>query len=225
MSRVQMLVVAVVAAAAAAPAAAQPPPSPPRVQPRELTFGAIVSAPASLGTSSAALIRADGSPLELFRTRNRSGAWFGVEAMMTFPLTSRLAVEGAGSWSRGDLESRIEGDFEGATLVTATTPLSRFGVEGGALVSLVQRPRLAWFVRGSAGWMRELSSGNVIAENGVIGNVGTGVKYWWQPPAANRRAWGVRVEARAHARSNGVAVGEDKLRVAGVVFGGLIVGW
>ena len=226
MSRTRVLaIVAVAAIVFAAPAAAQTAPSQPRLQNRELTIGALFATPASLGTTSADLTRSDGSPFELFRSKNQFGTRLGLEAVLTFPLTPRFAIEGAGSWTRGDVESRIESDVESADLVTASTSLSRFTVEGGALVSLMRRPRLVWFARGTAGWMRELTGGNVIVEDGVIGNVGTGVKYWWREPAVGRRGMGFRVEARANARSKGVPLGEDKLRVAGLLFGGLVVGW
>jgi hypothetical protein len=202
-----------------------PPPSTLTAKQREITFGGLLAAPASLGTRSAELTRPNGTPFELFRTENRAGVRFGAEVLLTFPLSRRFAVEGAGSWSRGDIESQIENDFEGADLVLVSTSLTRFTVEGGAVVALTQRPRWVWFARGSAGWMRELTGDNVIAENGVIGNAGTGVKYWWQEPAAGRRGMGLRVEVRANVRSKGVILGEDKPRIAAVVFGGFVVGW
>lgn len=192
---------------------------------KEVTFGSFVAAPSSLGTRSADLTRPDGSPLELFSTDNRAATRAGVEAMLTFPLWSRLAAEAAGSWSRGDVESRIEHDFENADLVVASTSLTRFTIEGGALYDLKRRPRWTWFVRGTAGWMRELTGENVVAKDGVVGNIGSGVKYWWREPAAGRRGMGLRVEGRANLRSGGVVIGDDKVRIAGVVFGGFVVGW
>jgi hypothetical protein len=214
----------VVPSAATAQQVSAPPAAAPQ-RPRELTIGAFVAAPASLGTRSADLTRPDGTPLELFRTNNRDDTRVGVEATMTFPLWRRFAVEAAGSWSSGDVESRIEHDFEGADLGVASTSLTRFAIEGGALFDVTRRPRWTWFVRGTAGWMRELTSDNVIAKDGVVGNVGTGVKYWWREPAAGRRGMGLRVEGRANLRSGGVVIGEDKVRVAGVVSGGFVIGW
>jgi hypothetical protein len=210
-------------------AAAQQQPSAPAstisARQREITVGGFVAAPASLGTRSADLTRPDGSPLALFSTDNRAGTRAGLEAMLTFPLWPRFAAEAAGSWSRGDVESRIEHDFENADLVVASTSLTRFAIEGGASYDLTRRPRWTWFVRGTAGWMRELTGEDVVAEDGVIGNVGSGVKYWWRAPAAGRRGMGLRVEGRANLRSGGVVIGDDKVRIAGVVFGGFVVGW
>jgi hypothetical protein len=192
---------------------------------QEFTIGGLIAAPSSLGERSADLTRPDGTPLELFRTSNRAGLRSGIEGILTFPLWRRFAVEAVGSWSRGDVESRIEQDFEGADLIVATAALTRFTIEGGALFDIRQRTRWSWFVRGTAGWMRELTGDDVIAEDGVVGSVGTGMKYWWREPAAGRRGMGMRIEGRADMRSGGVVLGEDKLRIAGVVFGGLVVGW
>lgn len=214
-----------VAAATATPAVAQTGARPPVQREHEAAIGVVVAGPASLGSSSATLIRPNGTPLELFRVENRFAFRYGVEAVLGYQLARRFWLEGAGSWTRGDIESRVESDFEDATLLTAATKLSRFAVEGGGLVALNEPGAATWFLRGTAGWMRELGGDNVLAENGIIGNAGFGVKYWWRDPATGSRKIGLRLEARANARTGGIALGEDKLRVAGVGFAGLMFGW
>ena len=209
----------------AAPAAAQTVAQPRVPREREATIGAVVAGPASLGSTSATFIRPDGTPLELFRVKNRFDFRYGVEAILSYQLARRFWLEGAGSWTRGDVESRVESDFEDATLLTAAVSLSRFTVEGGGLVALNDPGAATWFLRGTAGWMRELGGDNVVAENGIIGSAGFGVKYWWRDPATGSRKIGLRLEARANARTGGIALGEDKLRVAGVGFAGLMFGW
>jgi hypothetical protein len=226
-SRWSIVVTTLVALATPAVARAQTEPAKSTLpaEQREITFGGLLALPASLGSLSADLTRPDGAPLELFRTDNRAGMRLGAEVLLTFPLSRRFALDGAGSWSRGDIESRIESDFENADLVVVSTPVTRFTVEGGAVIALKQRPAWVWFARGSAGWMRELAGDNDIAEDGLIVNAGSGVKYWFTAPAAGRRGIGLRVEGRANMRSGGVIVGEDTLRIAVVVLGGFVVGW
>jgi hypothetical protein len=213
------------AIASAAPALAQTPAQPRVQREREAAIGVVIAGPASLGSTSASFIRPNGTPLELFRVKNRFAFRYGVEAVLSYQIARRFWLEGAGSWTLGDVESRVESDFEDATLLTASSTVSRFTVEGGGLVALNEPGAVTWFLRGTAGWMRELGGDNVIAENGLVGNAGFGVKYWWRDPATGRRTVGLRLEARANARTRGLALGEDKLRVAGVGFAGLMFGW
>jgi hypothetical protein len=224
-ARLVMWGLCVAAAARATPAVAQTVLKPPVPREHEAAIAVVVAGPASLGSTAATFIRPNGTPLELFRVENRLAFRYGVEAVLGYQLARRFWLEGAGSWTRGDVESRIESDFEDATLLTAAMTLSRFAVEGGGLVALNEPGAATWFLRGTAGWMRELGGDNVIAENGIIGNAGFGVKYWWRDAATGRRTIGLRLEARANVRSRGISLGEDKLRVAGVGFAGLMFGW
>ena len=74
--------------------------------------------------------------------------------------------------------------------------------------------------------MRELAAGATVAETGVIGNVGTAVKYWWGAPSSiQRRRLGLRLDGRAVLRSGGVDLGVTGVRVAPAASADLMIGF
>lgn len=211
--------------ACVAPATAQTtaPAGPPR---SELAVAAGLVGPVSYGSRNAEIVRPSGAPLVLFQTENRLAAGVLLELHLGRQLTDRLLVEASGAWQRADFETRVSDDFEGAEAATLTAGSSRFAVEGAVLWTLARRGPLALFARGGAGWMRELAGGGAIVEDGVIGSVGAGVKYWWRDnPGGRVPRIGLRVEGRASLRSAAITLGDRSWRVAPVVAGGVVFGF
>lgn len=191
----------------------------------DYTFGMQFDGPTSFGGADANLLRPDGTPLSVFSTSNSLGPGLGLEAHLSYGVTRKLFAEASGAWGRLQLRSKTSGDIENAEALTLTDQMSRFSVEGSGLWTLWSKARTALFVRGGAGWMRELAGENTLMEDGVIGNVGAGIKYWWKngsPHGVSR--FGLRAEGRAVIRSGGITLGAQKTRVtpaaaAGVFFG------
>ncbi len=192
----------------------------------ELTVDGTWTGSISFGSRDATLQAPDGSSLTLFSTSSRLSAGAGLEAHVSFRVTRRLSAEVTGSWTHAELRTDISADFEGAEPITATAGTSRFTVEGSALWTVFSRGRARWFVRGGLGWLRELDESSVLIEDGTIGTIGGGVKYWWrdQPRGAFRKL-GLRAEARAAIRSAGISLDGTSKHVSPVLAGGLIIGF
>lgn len=179
--------------------------------------------PVSFGSADASITRPGGTPLVLFETENRLAPGLALELHLGRQLTSRLMVEGTGIWHRADFETRVSADIEGAESATLAQSGSRFGVEGALLWTVFERGDLSVFARGGAGWMRELAGGGGLVEDGAIGAIGGGMKYWLvQRPAARIVRIGFRVEGRADLRSAAITLGERKLRIAPLITGGVV---
>jgi len=204
-------------------AAAQAPPQAPRVPRSEIAMTAGFVGPVSFGSADASITRPGGTPLVLFETENRLAPGFAMEVHIGRQLTSRLMVEGTGIWHRADFETRVSSDIEDAESATLTQAGSRFGVEGALLWTVLERGDMSVFARGGAGWMRELAGHGGLVEDGAIGAIGGGVKYWLvHRPGARLARIGFRVEGRVDMRSAAITLGERKLRIAPLVTGGVV---
>jgi hypothetical protein len=195
---------------------------------RRVDFSAQVPwiGPASFGQSQEGLLRPDGSTLPVFTADSSLRSGVGVEVNLDIGLMRRLMAEVTGGWTRSTLASRVTGDAEGADALTVTDTLTRFSLEGAAVWTLRLRGRTTWFLRGGAGWMRELAGSSALVDDGVVGRVGAGVKYWWRDrPRGRLRRVGVRFDGGVQIRSGSITLGDHGLRVAPMVSGGLIFGF
>jgi hypothetical protein len=207
------------------PAAAQSVPSAP-VRSLEVAVGALWVGSLDLGRSTAGLLRADRSLLTLFSAETRLGPGAGIEVHVATAVTPGFAVEASAAWTRIEMQAAVSGDFEGVPSTTLTAVVSRASVEGSALWTVRRTDRASIFVRAGAGWMRELAGDFTLMEDGVVGNAGAGVKYWWGADRANAsRRLGLRVDGRAALRYGGIAVGSRVTRVAPAVSASLLIGF
>jgi hypothetical protein len=218
---------ATLAAQGATPAPQVPrPAAPKRDRGIELAVDGTWTGSISFGSRDANLQAPDGSSLTLFSTSSRLSAGAGLEAHLSFRITRRLSAEVTGSWTHAELRTDISGDFEGAEPVTATAGTSRFTVEGSALWTVFSRGHADFFVRGGVGWLRDLDENSVLIEDGTIGTIGGGVKYWWRDrPRGAFRKLGLRGEARAAIRSAGISLDGTSTHVSPVLAGGLVIGF
>ena len=206
----------------AAPALAQAPPQQPSRQ-WEFAGGVSWVAPQSLGTTDADLLAPDGSPFPLFRARNEAGAGLGFEAHLGTSVARRLDVEFSGAWTRFDARSLITDDADDVPEVTLSERLTRFSVEGSVVWRFAERNRVVWFLRGGAGWMREIASDRALSEDGWLVNGGLGVKYWPGANPAGQGAFGLRGEFRVLTRKDGIAIDDGGFRIWPVVAGSAVV--
>jgi hypothetical protein len=218
------LVAAVLVAVPSAPALAQTQSvQVPARHPVELAVGGLVFGETSLGTKTAELIAPDGRPVTFFQTDNALRPGFGLEAHLGVGLSRTFFIEASGGWSQADFRTRITSDIEGVPDATVKETRTEFSVEGSALWVFARQGKIDWFVRGGAGWTRDLTGNDSLVEDGTIGNAGAGVKYLWNPAARGFRIAGFRVEGRALMHKRGLTIGEDRLRVTPGAAGSLII--
>lgn len=211
----------------AAAQAAQPAPQPPR-HPVELAVGGFAFGETSFGTTTAEFIANDGSRLTVFRADSALRPGFGLELHLGIGLSPAVAIEGSGSWTRADFRTRVTDDVEGVGETVIKERLTRYAVEGAVLWTFSRRGKTSWFVRGGAGWMRDLTGNDSLVEDGIAGSVGGGMKYLWNTaPRGGFRATGFRIEGRALAHKRGLVLGPDRerLRVTPAVAGSLVFGF
>ena len=191
----------------------------------EVTLGGVVSGRASAGDVNATLGDSGGTALTLFKTSNRVTTGTGAEAQVAVRIRPRLLIELGGTWLKTNLETRVTSDLEGAAPMTASLGLHQFTVDGSVQYRLARRGRWDPFVRGGAGWLRELTTDRALVENGLSANFGGGIKYWVResrPGLFGRLA--LRAEVRLVARHGGIAFGDAGTRLAPMFAAGLVIG-
>ena len=189
----------------------------------EFTIAGTWVGPSSFGTSSADLLTPSGGDLALFSSDNSVRPGYGLEVDFGKRVTPRFAVEVSAGVTRATLRSEISVDFEDAADVELTESLTRFTVSGAALWTLATKGQTTYFLRGGAGWLRELVGDGALIEDGIVGTAGGGLKF--MKNGTGRRRIGLRVEGRVEMRQSGITLGEDKLRFSPVLAGGLIIGF
>jgi hypothetical protein len=145
----------------------------------EVSLGAGVFGPGSLGTRDADL-RANGSvaqPYRLFSTRTRLRGAPALEARLGFWMSRRISVEGRFGYSRPELRTSVSADAEGAAAVTVVERIDQFAIDGGINVH-IDEWRLAGFTpfaTAGAGYLRQLHAGRALVEQGHSYFAGGGI--------------------------------------------------
>ena len=210
------------AVAQARPTPARPP-APRRI---ELAIGAGFAGGVTLGTRDATLQsnNTSGSPFRLFSSDTRLSPAAVVEGRLGYRLTPRLTIEAAMTVGRPDLTTSLSADAENAVPVEAREKLTEYVVAGGASWRLLSGARRRWtpFVSGGAGLARHVHEDRVLIESGIDGYVGGGLIYPLGSARTTTPRSGVRLDARLHLLSGGVADGAG-VSPRGVLTGGVFV--
>ena len=156
------------------------------------------------------------APLTLFGTSSRVEGAAGVAVRAAYVISARLAVEGLAEYSRPTLRTTIVDDFEGATGTDATIAISSY-LFGGSVRYHFGGARLAPFVSGGAGVLRQLDGDRASVETGTELHAGGGVMYRLSSHL------GLRVDAGVSSRDKSIAF-EDKRRTILVISGGVTYG-
>lgn len=190
---------------------AQTPAQPGR--PKQFVVGGMFLGPAGMGSSSADLVRSNGSTLTLFESENSLGPGFGVTAGFGFELTRSMWLEFTGGWSQATLRSDISGDFEDADIEPVRSPMQRFSVEGAALWRLrAATARSGWFIRAGGAWVVELAEGKALAEDGFSGSGTVGWQRAWKMDSTGRKRSGLRISGGLEAQTGGLTLGDSTVR-------------
>lgn len=195
-------------------------------RPIEVAGGIVWSGGVSFGTADANLLTPSGGNLALFHTSSRLTAGIGFDLRVAVRAAQHLWVEATGGFRHAQLETTTSGDFEGAAAATLTESTSRFTLQGGAVWCFAHAGRTEPFVRGSAGWTRDLSSDGAFAVNGFVASAGAGVKYWLHESAGGAlRRVGIRVDAAAVVRRGGISLNSRTTFLSPSLAGSIILGW
>jgi len=124
-------------------------------------------------------------------------------------MTSRVAVEALAEYSRPVLRTTISNDFEQASGTEASDRLSSY-VFGGSLLYRIGRGRIAPFVIGGAGYLRQLDEDQIMLVSGSEVHGGGGIT------VALATHVGLRTDAVASSRSKSIGF-EEKRRVVPVI--------
>jgi hypothetical protein len=213
------LIVLVPAAAGAQAGRQAPrrPVTPPRV---EIGIGAGIAGGLNLGERDATLgsNNTNQTPFRLFATRTRVEPSPFVDVRLGYRLTPRLTVEGTLAFARPHLTSSLSEDVEDAAAVEATSALTEYLIDAGALWRLSASTRRRWspFVSGGLGVARHVHDGKALIESGIGGYVGGGLLY-----SLGARS-GLRVDGRVRFLNGGLAEGQGVLR-RGTLSGSIFV--
>jgi hypothetical protein len=211
----------VIAAAAMLPSRAFAQPAEPRL---EVSGGALYLSGQQLADADANLTRnqVGGDSFTLFESDARVKAAAGIEGRVAWRVTRAMAIEGGVLYSRPQLSARIQSDVEGIPDATLDETLSRYIFDGAVVFHLppLGGGRVVPFVRGGAGYLRELHEDNVLVETGQAYHAGGGVSIWF---GARRRA-GLRLDARVLVLDGGIDLGKGT-RTIGAAGAAVVVGF
>jgi opacity protein-like surface antigen len=190
----------------------------------EIAAGVTWTGHMSLGAAAATETAASGS-FTLFSTSTELAAAPGVEVRFGVRLTPVLELEASSSYAQPRLQTAVSGDAENGASVTASESVRQYTVDGAVVANMRGwriRNRATPFVLAGAGYLRELHEGETLAASGQNFFAGGGVKYALMSRPHGLKGVGVRAEARALARREGVAF-DSRLRVTPVLAASLFV--
>lgn len=187
----------------------------------EIGIGELWMARQPLGRQNATETTAAGAALTQFTATSELGGVAGLAGRAGVRVARSVVVEAEASYLQPQLRIALSGDTEGAAPVTATETVQQFTMGGGVLwyVPVVQTRRLAPFLTGGGGYLRQLHEQATLVQTGRYYQFGGGVSAL----LVSRRHFhtkgvGARLDARAVVRSKGVAfdVGSKTSAAVGV---------
>jgi hypothetical protein len=173
----------------------------------EVAFGALWIGEQALGSTTATETTPTLGRLPLFTTTSTLAAAPAIEGRVGWRIARALTAEAEASYGQPDLKIAISNDFEGAPATTASERVQQFTIGGALVWSLpIRIRRLEPFVTGGAGYLRQLHENATLVQTGRYYQFGGGVMVLLAShPDSFLKAMGLRVDARAVIRVNGVA--------------------
>lgn len=149
----------------------------------------------------------------LFTADSRFSSATAPELRVGVVLTRRLVIEGGAAVSHPRIGISIAGDPESGAQQLPGEELQQYVFDGGLnwQLPINMGRRLAPFVTGGAGYLRQLHEDRTFAETGRIFYAGGGARYWLRGGHGATRPAGLRGEFRMQMRSRGIDF-EDKMR-------------
>ena len=170
-----------------------------------------------VGSSTARLRGNAGGPtppsFTLFTADSHFSTATAPELRVGLSLTPRLALEGGATLAHPRVGVSIAGDAEAPAQDLPGEQLEQYVFDAGVnwQLPIPMGPRLAPFVTGGAGYIRQLHEDRTLAETGRIYYAGAGARLWLRGGHGRARPAGVRGEFRMNIRNRGIDF-EDKMR-------------
>lgn len=145
-------------------------------------------------------------PFTWFAAASRVRAAPGTAVRIEYALTKSVAIEGGGSFAQPVIGVSLSQDPEATALHIDGETLHQIVIEGGASWQLPWRlgGRVAPFVAGGAGYLRQLHEERTLVETGQVYSAGGGARYFLRGGSAALRPVGVRADLRAVWRRRGI---------------------
>jgi hypothetical protein len=149
---------------------------------------------------------ATATPFTLFTADSRVSRATAPEIRAGFAITRRLLFEAGGSVSRPRIGVSITGDAEAPTQQLLGEELRQFLFDGSLSWQLPIRlgGRLAPFVIGGGGYLRQLHEDRTLGETGQIYYAGGGARYFLRGGHGDARPIGLRGDVRVNVRRRGI---------------------
>jgi hypothetical protein len=151
-----------------------------------MSGGGMLSGGYDLGSISAEETRNTGGgtgPFVLFTAASRAKPTVGLQGRLGVFIAQSASIEAGIQFARPTLSTRLSGDAESATDVTATETLTRLVVDGSLLLHLsglsFAGGKGVPFVLGGGGYIRELHEKNEVIETGREYHAGAGLHVWF----------------------------------------------
>jgi hypothetical protein len=128
------------------------------------------------------------------------------EIRVGFSLSRRWTIEGGGQWAQPHIGIGIAGDAEAPVQELPGEQLQQYVFDGGInwQLPIGMGGRLAPFVGGGAGYLRQLHEDRTFAETGQLYYGGGGARYWLRGGHGTTRPIGIRGEFRINVRRQGI---------------------
>jgi hypothetical protein len=173
----------------------------------ELSAGVVWGGGLDLGSAAATETSPAGQPVPIFATSTTLGALAAFEGRIGWRFSRSFTAEADATVGQHDLRIALSNDVEGAPAATVSERVDQFTI-GGALLwhAPLGSPRLRPFAAAGGGYLRALHENATLAQTGHYYQFGGGVDVLLASRGTARlKAVGVRVDARALVRINGVA--------------------
>ena len=135
------------------------------------------------------------------------------ELRVGFSVTSRFTIEGGAALAHPRVSVSIADDAEAPAQDLLGEQLQQYVFDAGVnwQLPIPMGRRLAPFVTGGAGYVRQLHEDRTFAETGRIYYAGAGARLWLRGGQGRTRPAGLRGEFRLNMRNRGIDF-EDKMR-------------
>jgi hypothetical protein len=172
----------------------------------EVSAGAAWMGGQAFGSADANETTPTNSAFRLFSTSSELGSAPAFDARVGVRVAGTLVVEADASYARPELRITTSNDVESAAGVTAVERLQQFTIGGGATWYAPTSRRVAPFVSGGGGYLRQLHDRALLVQTGRYYQFGGGAVYLFASrPDQRMKATGIRLDVRAIVFKDGVA--------------------
>jgi hypothetical protein len=169
-------------------------------------------------------VGANPPPFTLFSSASTVDSIAGLEGRVGFTFTRNLAVEFGGAFARPKVRTEISADPEAASQALEGEELEQYLFDAGAVWQLPFRlgRRMRPFVAGGFGYLRQLHQDRTLVEQGRIYYAAAGLRYWMRGGEGVKRSLGLRADARATWRKDGIDFENRTRRFPTVTLGAFV---